>query len=202
MGSKLIQPRKRGSRGNDLTPNQRLFVEYLMADEGFNPTRAARAAGYKQPKLAGQKNLRNPAIAAMIGKVLQERINGCKLTAKDVLNHLATALFMDPMDLFESTGRGTFIVKDLQEIPPEVRRCISKLKCRTRSTDDGVETYVEIELMSKDSALTNAMKHLGLVSIDPQVNVNVGGDVILKLLQDAEQQRTVIDTKFIESNED
>lgn len=202
MGSKLIQPLKRGANGNRLTPNQRLFVEELLADEQFNPTRAARAAGYKNPAIMGNKLIKLPVIRAMIGKALQERIERTQLRADDVLEMLTTALFLDPAELFSVTGDGVILVKSLDEIPQKLRRCITRLKCRTRYDKKGEaqESLMEVELMSKDTMLQLAMKHLGLGGTE-KVDVQIQGNVVLELLQAAEQERraTVIDTKFIEA---
>jgi hypothetical protein len=182
-----------------LTPNQRLFVEHLLADEMFNPTRAARAAGYKNPGVAGYKNLKNAAVAALIGKSLQRRITEVGLNAKDVLEHLATVLYLDPIHLFTSMGDGIFCVKNLEDIPAHIRRCITKFKCRTKTTETGSESYIEVELMSKDQALPLVMKHLGIIGTDgAAVNVNLGTDLITALLAQVERERQVIDTKFIE----
>jgi hypothetical protein len=111
------------------------------------------------------------------------------------------ALFLDPINVFEPTGNGTYLVKDLEDIPEEIRRCITKIKCKTRSTgNDTTETVIEIEFMSKDAALQAAMKHLGLVEVDgTQVNVNVAGNILSTLLTEVEQNKLVIDTDFIES---
>ena len=81
------------------------------------------------------------------------------------------------MQLFNHHEDGTVSVKSLDDIPVEARRCITKLKVTTRVTQDGdTETTIDIELMSQDAALTNAMKHLGLMAPDgSSINLNVGG---------------------------
>lgn len=202
MGSRQLQPTARGANPNRLTPNQRLFVEYLLADPMFNPTRAARAAGYKSPQGMANKLMKQKAVRAMIGKALQQRIDEVKLEAKDVLEHLATALFLDPAELFAENWDGDVVLKELDQIPVRIRRCITKLKVKARTDKKGNTTVeTDIELMSKDSALQLAMKHLGISGV-ADVSVNVGGDILLALLKQAEQERSVIDTRFIESNED
>lgn len=200
MSSNSIQPRQYGSDVEKLNPMQRMFIEELLADETFNASKAAKKAGYKIPGVQSSKLLRQPRIRAILGKALRERIERCQLTADAVLQHLATALFLDPMDLFERTSSGGFLVKDLESIPVEVRRCITKIKQRVRIVDGEPETYVEIDLMSKDSALVNAMKHLMLINPETsqQTNVVVGSDIISTLLSQVESERSVIDAKFIE----
>ena len=192
-----MQPKKIGANPDRLTPNQRLFCEYLLADPQFNGTAAARAAGYKNPGIAASKLMKSKPVRATIGKAIMERIREVKLTQKDVLEHLATALFLDPLEMFERTERGAYVVRDLDDVPERIRRCITKLKCRTKEDRSGrKETWVEIELMSKDQALPLAMKHLGIAGSD-SVTVDVGGDVLLNLLKQVEQDRRVIDVDYI-----
>lgn len=202
MGTTLIEPRVRGADLKRLTASQRLFVEELLASETFNATEAARKAGYKMPRQAANKLLNHRAIRAVLGKAMQERITKCELQAEQVLRHLATALYLDPLELFQRTEVGTYVVRSLDDIPAPVRRCITKLKCRTRAAEDGlVETYIEIELMSKDGALKLAMQHLGLLGPDGKgtdVTVNLGTDFLGQLLQKAEADRRVIDATTIQ----
>ena len=198
MSSKKIQPSKRGSSGKDLTPNQRLFVECLLADEKFNANQAAKKAGYKNPAHASGVLLSKPSIAAIIGKAIYQRSEKMGLKAEDVLQHLANVLYLDPIEVFESCGDGAFRVKSLDEIPPHIRRCITKLKCRTKTTEETTESFIEIELMSKDAALPLVMKHLGILGVDGSpVNVNIGQDIISAMLKQVEEERRVIDTQFL-----
>jgi len=198
MSSRRLNPTSRGADITKLTPMERMFIEELLADEQFNLTAAARKAGYKQPSTMANRLISRPAIRKILGKALQERITRCRLTADEVLEHLRNALFLDPLDLFERTEEGGYVVRSLEDVPLKVRRCITKLKQRTRYVGESVETYLEVELMSKDAALVNAMKHLMLVNPDPAaMNVNVGVD-LRGLLEQVEQDRkNVIDGNVI-----
>jgi len=199
MGSS-IEPKLRGANLARLKGMQRVFVEELLADESFNATSAARKAGYKNPSVAGARNLKNAVVRAAIGKALQERIERCKLTSDEVLKHLAAALFLDPIDLMEVGNDGSQVVKNLEDIPPHVRRCITKIKQRTRYVDGEPDVTTEVEVMSKDSALTNALKHLGLVS--PEGNTNnlvIAPNFLGELLEKVEAERKVIDGDYIEA---
>lgn len=207
MPSSLIQPTARGGNVDRLNPAQRMFVEYILADPQFNPTAAAERAGYKHASQAATKLMKQPTIRAAIGKALYERIHECKIEAAQVLRHLAEALYLDPMELFEVVGGGVFKVKSLDEVPPHIRRCITKLKGRTKTYTDReggetTETFIEIELMSKDACLALAMKHLGLSGNDKQdVNVNVTGDVLMTLLGQVESMDSkVVDGSVIEKS--
>lgn len=198
MTTRKIKPRSRGGNAETLTIKQRVFVEELMADENFNATKAAKKAGYTSPS-APAKLLGQPTVQAIIGKALQARITRCQLTADAVLEHLATALFLDPLQLFERTPDGSYVVRTLEDVPEKVRRCITKIKQRTRIIGEDTETYLEVDLMSKDSALVNAMKHLMLVSPEQNMNVNVNGVDLKSLLERVENERNVIDGHVIDS---
>lgn len=200
MPSRMIQPRKNGSDVDKLNPQQRLFVEYLLADVSFNGAVAARKAGYKNPAGAATRLLKQRRVAAVIGKAIGQRITRCQLTADEVLEHLRQALFFDPLELFQRTANGAYEVRNLEDVPVEIRRLITKFKCKTKTTEKGTDTWIEVEMMSKDAALPLAMKHLGIIdALGNTVNVNVGSDVISSLLKQVEQDRKVIDVNYIES---
>jgi phage terminase small subunit len=202
MGTSLIRPRDRGTKKlDDLTAQQRMFVEAMLADESFNATSAARKAKYSNPSQAGTKLIKHPIIAAALGKALQGRVHEYRLEAGQVLKHLAAALFLDPLDLFECTASGVYKVKSLEQVPVAVRRCITKMKVKcTEDKEGNVYTYMEIELMSKDSAMTNALKHLGLMEGDgPKVNVEIGQDLLSGLLDAVEADRKVINDGVLEA---
>ena len=190
--SPRIESRQNGADINSLNEMQRRFVEYLLADQKFNATTAARKAGYKKPAAASGKLLHNAKIRRIIGKQIRLRRERMQLEADEVLRHLSIALFLDPLDFFEATDDGVTL-KQLDDVPLEVRRCVTKLEVRK----DG---SLKLELMSKDQALVNAMKHLGLIG-DGTVNLTnntvVGDDVLSGLLERAERSRRVIDAEVI-----
>ena len=185
-----------------LTEKQRAFCEELVGDVGFDLTAAARRAGYggtgKNAPQAVTKLLKNKTVMAYLGWLIEQRRQRRELEADDVLEHLRNALFLDPLDLFDNEG-GVCRMKELSEVPEHVRRCITKLKLKSNVTEYGTETTLELELMGKDAAMTNALKHLGLIRPDgTAVNINVsGGPSNGDLLDEAEQERKVIDAEFI-----
>lgn len=205
MASYNIQPSKRGTNPDRLTDKQQVFVVEYLRDNEMNARKAAEKAGYKGAASAW-KLLGTPTVAKAIGKAIYERIHECKIEAAQVLRQLSAALYLDPLELFEDNGDGTFKVRSLSEVPPHIRRCITKLKCKTRTyeTKDGevtTETYVEVELMSKDAALSLAMRHLGL--IEDSRSKGAGGepvtiDLIMNLLASVEERTNVIDGTVIE----
>ncbi len=197
----LIRPMRRGGDYDKLTVKQKLFCDELLADPEFNVSRAARKAGYAKGGPTGHKLVQNKIIARIIGKHIQERLEAAQLSADDVLRILFNVLTLDPIDIMEKAGN-CWIVKDLDRIPKSMRQCITKIRSRTSYRQDKTrETTIEVEFMSKDAALSHAMKHFGLIGPDGNTtNVNVG-ITFQDLLTRAEEARStgrVIDAKFIE----
>lgn len=195
-------PVRRGANYDKLTVKQKLFCDAILADPSFNSVAAARAAGYRVPHGAAARLLRQKRIQAIIGKHIHERLSNLQLNAEDVLRHLTTALFLDPLELMNKVGANRYEVRNLEDVPLEIRRCITKMKCRTRvHQDHSRETIIEIELMSKDACMSHALKHFGLISPDGHTtNVNIGIS-FQDLLERAEQSRNdngrVVDAEFI-----
>lgn len=86
-----------------LTPKQARFAEEYLID--LNGTQAAIRAGYS-PKTAysmGNKNLKNPAIKALIEKNRARLQQQTEITQARVLNELAAIAFADSTD-FTANG--------------------------------------------------------------------------------------------------
>ena len=200
MTAKSIQPSKTGAKTDKLPVRVQTFIAELLADKDFNLTRAARKAGYKYPSQYSTKLINDPRVRKAVGKALAKRLERIEITGEEVLEHLRQALFLDPLDLFEPVGNGNYVIRDLQDIPIEVRRCITKMKTKQVKRGNKTETYIEVELMNKDQALQAAMKHLGLVEPDQtNVNVNVAAIDLRGLLDEIESNRdNVVDGKVIE----
>lgn len=163
-------------RVEKLTNAQQQWCHEMAADPMFNATAAARKAGYKTPGQAAQKNLNNKTVQAYLGKVLHERQQRCELTADEVLHQLRNALFLDPMMFYDQHSDGTVTPKQLQDIPEELRRCITELETKVVEDEYGNKiTTFRYKTINKDNAFTLAMKHLGLMAPDGSINVNVSG---------------------------
>lgn len=219
MPTTLIQPKRflRGASTEKLRPAERVFVQELLADDLWRPKQAAIKAGYKSPTSAASKLLNRADIQALLGFEQRRRLERIGLKADEVLNMLAQALFFNPLSLFKPTANGSWAVTDLDSIPPEIGRCITKIKSKTteQMDDEGnvtSVTYFEMEFLDKTRLLELAMKHCGVQGSDKvqvQNNLNIGVDQSLaQLLQNLEAQRNanvidarVIDAKVQEPNE-
>ena len=173
---------------------QRLALEALLADDKFNVSEAARKAGYKNPAQSAVCLLKNKTFNAAMGHALQERIWRLDLDPDRILRELLSIGLSDPGEMFDENGT----VMKVQDMPQAVRRSIAAFKVKQIETEYGTETITEVKFWDKNQALTALCKHLGLIRSDgTSVNVNVSGDNA-NLLEEAEQERKVVDTKFIE----
>lgn len=204
-----IQPRKYGAKkkAEQLSPQQRMFVEELVADPTMSPTQAALKAGYSQKtaSVKASQMLKNPVIAQMVGNALQKRIERVQVNQDDVLKFLYQALTLDPLDLFDEVD-GALSLKQLQDIPEDIRRLITKIDAKSRPIgDEGqVETRVKLEWVSKELVLQLCMKHLGMLnngSNDGDVNVNVqvitNNNLVQQLREAVHTNSKVIDAQAI-----
>ena len=205
--------RKRASI-RDLNEKELRFVKHLVSDDLWRPTQAARMAGFKRPSQASSKLMQKPVIQEMLGKEQRRRLERLDLKADEVLHVLATGLFFNPLSLFKPGPDGGWVVEDLDKIPDEIGRCITKVKTRTTDSMDEegnvtTTTYFELELMNKTKLLELAMKHCGIAGdqkspLGTQVNVNVGlgGRGLSEVVMDIEKTRAgqIVDGRVIDAS--
>lgn len=97
-----------------------------------------------------------------IGRTAPSRVTRARV--EEELRHIALS---DPLNAFERVKKGSqrFRLRDLNEMPPEVRRCIASIKVRTenlKAGDDAQDTTVEIRFWDKIKALELIGKYLGM----------------------------------------
>jgi len=207
MSTKLVNERHIGTRLTcKLNVQQQLFVDNLLADKTFDLTKAARAAGYKSPSVAGCRLIKQKIIAAAVGREVTLRSERLRFTADDVLNQLRTVLEADLTQLYNDEGECS--MADIKALSPVLRQCISKIRTFKKFTidDDGNKEYYnvyELEWMSKDQALQLAMRHFGM--LQPEVNVtvvnaDVKARIIVEMLQytSADNKLSIVDGTVID----
>lgn len=116
-----------------------------------NPNRIKLPAGPGRPK--GSKN---------------------KLTREDVERELRYIALSDPLALFERAHgkKRTFTLRQIHDMPIEVRKCIASIKERVENLtpgDDAQDTTVEIRLWDKTKALELCARSLGMLKDVVQV---------------------------------
>jgi len=179
-----IENRTNGADIAKMSAMQQKFCLEMLADEKYNATEAARKAGYSQPNTAAFKLLANPAIKRYLGKAKRLREERTQLTSDDIWRQLHRAIFFDPAEVFESAGRGWWILKALNDIPVEIRQLIEEIHITTRQVTvpirDATSGHVtgtkvidmplpRLKFISKSGALATAAKH----SIPQQVEVSI-----------------------------
>jgi phage terminase small subunit len=202
LGSKNVELRDRGPKSkkvNNLTQRQLLFVVEYLKDEKFNAVNAAREAGYKVPNSAAQKLMGNPTVLGLIGKKVKERCDRTEIEADRVLMELARIGFSNPKDMFSDEG----VMLPIHEMPDDIAACISgfDVTTKTDSRTGETETTVKVKFWNKNNALELLSKHLGLIADRLQLGRSADEDSasLDKLLLALENERSVVDTAFIES---
>lgn len=191
---------------NRLSPRQMLFcLEYLS--NGFSAVEAYKAAygtsdhSKTSPVEAAYRVLKNPNVRKYIKQVLRAKIERRKLTIDNILSFIESALFFDPKHLFEyDSSFGGYVMRSIDKIPEEIRRCISSIRARHVEIDGEITTFYDVEFVKKDKVLELAMKYLGLLR-DNVVNVHVNSNRIDfdKLCSDEEyfDEDKIIDSKVL-----
>lgn len=167
-------------RQKRVTGQQRIFVEELQADPTMSPTEAARKAGYKHPPTSGRDLMNNPTIRAMVLKAQQDRLKETALNALEVDNQLMALLMFDPAEVFSHKG-GKLELKQLDSIPPAVRRSINGMEITEKHFEGGSSVTMKITWPDKLAAAKLAYQRLGEITGDDGdkgdniVNINLGG---------------------------
>lgn len=169
-----------------LTTQQRMFVEYCLAQNPWNTTEAARLAGYKHEGVAAAKLMGNPTIAQALGRAIQERIWRCELDANRVIDELSTVAFADVRQLFDKTG----LLIPVHQLPENIARAVKDIEVISRTTDDGeTVTVAKIRLHPKLDAIKLLMQHMGMLQerlkVEQTTNVNILQQILSGLNQAA-----------------
>lgn len=86
----------------------RIWADAYVGEARFNASEAARIAGYKNPRVSGQENLRKPAARAYIEDVLKQSA----VTRDELLVLVAQDARRNEDDIFEITTKtGSEIVQ-------------------------------------------------------------------------------------------
>jgi phage terminase small subunit len=168
-----IKPRVRGTNPDELTARELIFVNALAASGNFCVKDAALAAGYNKrtAKQSGYQLMQKAKVRAAVGKVLYDRLERCKITQDEVLKYLESVLFFNPLHYFRPSEDGGWIVTDPEAIPEEVGILIESLEVDVVQTADGTtRSRFKVKLVSKSTALSLAMRHVGVSKHEVSLN--------------------------------
>lgn len=147
-----------------LTDKQRRFVAEYLVD--LNGTQAAIRAGYsaKRADAIGYENLRKPEIAAAVAESMKAREQRTQITQDRVLQELARIAFFDPRKLLRDDGSP----KPIQELDDDTAAALAGLDVQEEYEGSGenrvfVGYTKKYKITDKNTALTNAMRHLGML---------------------------------------
>ena len=189
MGTSLIKPKQNGADLSKLTINQQKFVMELIANDFFNVTEAAKAAGYKNPAQAGNKLMRNKAVMRALGKAIRERNERCEVKADQVIEYLHRALFFNPLTIFHRGKNGTWEIDDFDKIPKWIGCLIESMESEKFDTDEGIRTKFKIKFVPHATTLALAMKHHGLMNEQLEVvqKANIDWGEVVEAVQSSEK---------------
>jgi phage terminase small subunit len=164
---RVAKQSKKEASPRPLTPRERLFVErYLLC---FNATQAAREAGYSERSAyaQGSRLLKRHEIKAAIESALSDRTLKNLELAEKVIQELALISMSDIVDVIDVRPTGSFLLRPLDQLKPEVRRLILEVsQTKTEYTDpQGVVHEVveqKVKLHPKVAALQTLTRVLGL----------------------------------------
>tara|TARA_R100000365_G_C2748380_1_gene79772 strand:+ start:5369 stop:5977 length:609 start_codon:yes stop_codon:yes gene_type:complete len=161
-----------------LTPKQQRFVEEYLVD--LNAAAAARRAGYsaKTARQIGERLLTNVDIQEEVQALMQARQQRTEITADRVLRELASVAFFDPRKLFNPDGSP----KPITELDDQTAAALAGIEVLEEFEGAGKDRVFvgytkKYKVADKNTALTNAMRHLGMLRDKVEVTGKDGGPV-------------------------
>lgn len=157
-----------------LTPNQQRFVDEYLVD--LNATQAAIRAGYsaKTAHVQGTRLLGIARVSEAVAEAQKEREQRTRITADRVLQELARIAFFDPRKAYNEDGS----VKPIPEMDDDTAAAVAGFEVNEVNSggDSPVGVIKKIRFSSKDTAITLAMRHLGMLR--DKVDVTSNGETV------------------------
>lgn len=159
-----------------LTPKQQRFVDEYLVD--LNAAAAARRAGYseKTARQIGERLLTNVDVQAAIQERMKARQQRTEITQDAVLKELARIAFFDPRKLFNADGSP----KAINELDDDTAAALAGVEVLEEFEGTGKDRVFvgytkKYKVSDKNTALTNAMRHLGMLSDKVELTGKGGG---------------------------
>jgi len=109
--------------------------------------------------------LQRPDVQGRLAELADYTAKSLLINKSQIIKDIQNELNVDIADVVDIKD-GSIIIKDLNNIPPEIRRTIQSIK----QTKHGIE----VKFYDKQKARDQLMKHLGMGQDDPtQVNINL-----------------------------
>ncbi len=147
-------------KDSQLPPRQRFFVSEYLAN-GFNATKAARAAGYSKHTAdsQGSRLLQNAKVKAAIAARSQKALVKREITAERVLDEIAKLAYFDPRRLYAPGGE-LIAIGDLDE---DVAACVAGVEVKEITREHCVIGHLKkIKFADKGANLERLGRYLKL----------------------------------------
>jgi len=147
-----------------LTDKEQLFVEYYLADPNRNGMRAARKAGYKDPRTPGRM-LSKPHIVRYIKEKTAPLLEALGITQERVLRKMRDIAFTDLADITDDDWR--LLPKD--EISKEHHPALAEFQVEERivKSDKGqivVDRKYKYKMKQQEKYLLTLAEMTGLIA--------------------------------------
>jgi phage terminase small subunit len=171
-----------------LTPKQQLFVDEYLID--LNATAAYKRAGYKAKNdnvaaVESAKLLRNPKIEEKVKEAMSEREKRTNITQDRVLQELARIAFFDARKLFDKEGKPI----PINQLDDDTAAALAGLDVMEEYVGSGEDRVFvgytkKYKVADKNTAITNAMRHLGMLKDKVEHTGKDGGPIEHKRVQE------------------
>ncbi len=169
----------------NLNPKQLRFVDEYLID--LNASAAYKRAGYAAKGNAAESSacnlLRNPTVALLIRKAIEERTDAAGITQNRVLQELSRIAFFDLRAVFREDG-SLKNPTELDEVAGAALAAVEVTEMQGALTldEDGSPRHVpmftkKVKTWSKEAALTLAMKYLKMITDRTELSGPGGGPI-------------------------
>lgn len=150
---------------SNLAPRIRLFAERYGRSDDFNATRIAKEVGYseKSARKIASALLADPRVKAIIDSILAERLAETPIRPGRVLEELA-ALAFSSIDDYSVAKPDQPNAGQVTAKRPEAMRAVKEITIDQWINSRGsLVTKTKLKLHEKTSAVTTAMRYLGML---------------------------------------
>ena len=161
---------------NNLTPEREYATDFCAKA-------AAIRAGYSEPsaRQTGYMLLRNPVVREQLVKHMEKASSASVMSQREVLERDSAIASVDPLAVFDLEG-GKPRLRPLDQIPEEVRRCISSIK----ETGDGFRVafhslHPALDRLSRYYNTLSELDDRNAVTVDDQEKAKAVADWIERM---------------------
>ena len=189
-----------------ICPSHRRFVSEYLKD--LNGTAAWLRSGHdcseNVARASAARVLANVNVKALVRQHLDDQAAAANLTVDKILREYMRLGLSDIRNVVEWSS-GELIVKDLEDLTPDVTAAISEIsQVTTHRGGNLVSTVLKVKLHSKTQALDSLAKHLNLFRdtvVNNNLQVNVSISDLAKLVHPPETLPSANDESQLASGE-